>query len=305
MLNLRSRAGVFRGLAAGLCLSAVVAPGSARAQPPGGPPPGGPGGPGRFGPPPGGPGFPGFGGRPSVSNVPIGALTAELKLSEKQAQDIKQLQDSFHKQQRAIMPGFPGGPGGPPPPGGPGGPPPGGPGGPGGPPPGGFGDPEQMRAAMQKMRALDEKTAKQIEAELTDSQKKALPDAMREIGALGQAGIPPDLLGDLNLSADQKSKILAISSQAQQDLRQKMEAIRQSGDFQAMREAMQTYRESSHKQVMAVLSADQRAMVDKFVKDHPMRGPGGFPGGPGGFGPPRGPGGPGGPPQGDPPPPPA
>ena len=247
-----------------------------------------------------------MGPRMSVANVPIGALDAELKLSDKQKQDIKQIQDAFHKEQRAMMPRFPGGPGGPGGgPGGPpnGGPPPGGPGGPGGGPPGG-GFPGGGPAIFEKMRGLEDKAVKQIEAMLTDSQKKAVPDAMKELSALGPAGIPLDVLGDLKLTADQKSRIIAISTKSQQDLRQKLDEARQSGDFQAFREIMQGSRESTQKQVNAVLTADQRTMIANFIKEHPMRGPGGFPGGPGGFrGGPGGPGGPGRP--GDPPPPPA
>jgi len=321
-LNLSSfKRGSLNGLATALSLAAIATASIALAQPPdGGPPqgrPGGPGGPGRFGPPQGGPGGPGMpGGRMSVANVPAGALDAELDLSPKQKQDIVQLQDAFHKQQRSLMPNF-GGPGRPGGPRGQGGPPNGGPGGPGGPPQGGpdggrpDGGPggqqpnfEQMRANMEKMRALEDKTVKQIEAVLTDSQRRALPGAMKELGAFGPAGIPLDVLGDLKLSSDQKSRIVAIAEKSQQEMRAKMDEARQSGDFQAIREIMQANRENVHKQVMAVLNADQRALVEKFVKEHPMRGPGGpggFPGGPGGFGPggPGGfPGGPGGPPPG-------
>jgi hypothetical protein len=135
---------------------------------------------------------------------------------------------------------------------------------------------------------------------------------MKELGAFGPAGIPLDILSELKLSADQKSRIVAISEKAQQDMRAKMDEARQNGDFQSIFQIMQSNREAVHKQAMAVLNADQRALVEKFAKEHPMRGPGGpggFPGGPGGgFGRPGGPGGfpggPGGPPPGGNPPPP-
>ena len=329
---------------------------------PGGPPPGGQGGPGgpggqgRFGPPPGGPGMPGMGGgKLSLANAPLLGLDAELKFTDKQKQSVRQIQDAFHKEQRMLMPGFPGGPGGGgfrnggpggpgggpggpgggpggpqngrqggPPNGGPpngeqggppnGGPPNGGPpngeqggppnGGPqngfqpnGGPPnggPNGFqpngGPPnfEQMRANMDKVRGLDEKYSKQIEAQLTDSQKKAVPDALKELSMMAQAGIPLDIIGDMKLTADQKRKIEAAVTKSQQDLQKKMEAARESGDFQSIREAMQSAGESRHRMVMAALTDSQKSLVENFMKEHPMRGPGGpgfGPGGPGGFGP--------------------
>jgi hypothetical protein len=301
MQNQMQRRGVRGGLLAGLFLLVLGASSLALAQPPGGPPQGGgPGGPGGFGPPGGPGGRPGmFGQQMSVANVPVAALDAEFKLSDRQKQEIKQIQDTFHKEQRALMPGFLGGPNG----GRPGGPPNGGPpnGGPpnGGPPGGGppNGAPpnfEQMRANMEKMRTLDEKASKQIEALLTDSQKKMLPDALKELGDLGPTGIPLDILGDLKLTADQKTRIIAVSRKSQQDLRQKMDEARQSGDFQSIRDLLQTSRETTQKQIMAALSLDQRTMIENFIKEHPMRGPGGFggpggfPGGPGGFGPPGG-----------------
>ncbi len=286
----RYRIGNVRTLAAALTLGAIAFTSIGFAQPPGGPPPGGgPGGPGGFGP--GGRGGPGMGfGRPSLSNLPVGALDAELKLSDTQKRDIKQIQDATHKEQRALMPRLPGGPNGRPPGGGD---PNGGP--PNGPPP----DFEQMRANMEKVHALDNKAVKQIESLLTDAQKKRLPDALKELNALGPAGIPLELLGDLKLSSDQKSSIVAVSTKAQRDMRQKMEDARRSGDFQSIRELMRSSRDNTRNQVMAILTPDQKALVENFEKDHPMRGRGGFPGGPGGF-----PGGPGGfgPPGGGPPP---
>jgi Spy/CpxP family protein refolding chaperone len=241
------------------------------------------------------------GGPMTPASAPVGGLDAELKLTDKQKQAIRQIQDAFHKEQRALMPGFPGG--------GPGGPPNGGPnGGPpnGGPPNGGPPNFEQMQANMQKMRMLDAKASKQIVELLTDDQRKALPEALKDLDLMRQAGIPLDILGELKLTADQKSKIAAVLAKSQQDMRKLMEEARQSQDFQGVREAMQSFGQNTHRQVMAVLTEGQRTQVETFIKEHPMRGPGGpggfGPGGPGGFRP----GGPGGPGQGGdgPPPPP-
>lgn len=281
----------------------------------------------------------------SLVNAPVLALQAELKLTDKQRQSVSQIQEAFRKEQRALMPGFPGGfnggppngrrgnggppngfdPNGGPPNGGPpnGGPPDGGPpggppnggqngfppnggppnGGPpngfnpnGGPPNGGPPNFEQMRANMEKMRSLDEKYSKQIVAQLTDSQKKAVPDALKELTMLAQAGIPLDLIGELKLTVDQKSRIEAVVTKSQKDFQKSMQEAMQSGDFQRVQQVQRSFGENRHRQIMAVLTDSQKTLVENFIKEHPMRGPGGpgfGPGGPGGFGP-GGPGGQGG-----------
>ena len=237
------------------------------AQDQGGPPP--PGGPGSgrgFG----GPG--GRGGRIQPATAPIDVLASELMLTSPQVDKIKAIQSAYRKERDSMMPGR-GGPGG----GGQGGP---GGGGPGGPPP----DREAMQAMMQKMQALDKAASDKIAAVLTDDQKAALPGAIQMMEAFQSTGIPPQALDALKVTTAQKKKAIGISKEMQAAMQQAM----QDQD----REAMQAARAKAHDRILALLTDDQKAALDKFVKDHPGRpgGPGGRPGGPG-----RGPGGPGGP----------
>jgi hypothetical protein len=271
---------------AALLLSTVCMP-RAFAQGPGGPPPGGP-------PPFGGPGGPGgrgfFGGGPngeiSVAQAPINALAAGLKLTSDQKTRIAKIQQDAQAQRRALFP-RPGqgqdGPGN-------------GPGdGPGGPP-----DPEQMRAAMDKMRGMDEQVKSNIEAVLTDEQKQALPGFLKEIQAFRAAGISPEVYGSLKLTGSQKQKLIALGKQAQETTRQAMDKARESGDFESVREAMDQSRRQTHDKAMAILTSEQRATVQKYQQAHPRPAGGPPEGGPGGP-PPGGPdGGPDGPPPGGP-----
>ena len=250
---------------AALLLGTICIP-SAFALAQGGPPPGPDQGQGR--PPFGGP--PRFGGGQrgaSVAQIPVSALTAALNLTADQKSKIDSIQKDAQQQRRSLMTPPDQGAGGPP-------------------------DPEQMRANFDKMRSLDQQTKANIEAVLTDDQKQALPGFLKEVETYRSTGIPLEVYGDLKLTVDQKQQIAAVAKKAQQDMQAKMEAARQSGDFQSMRSAMDQNRQTTHAKAMAVLTADQRATVKKYMDAHPR--PQGGPGGPGGFGGPGGPGGPGG-----------
>ncbi len=226
----------------------------AHAQQPGGPPPGGPGGGRGFGGPGGPPG-----GRIQPATAPVDALAAELKLTATQVDKIKAIQAAYRKDRDRLMP-----------------------------PPGNQGGAPPNREAMQ---ALDKATSDKIVAVLTDDQKAALPRVIQMLDAFQSAGVPPQVIGDLKLTDDQKNQALRINKEMQQAMQKAM----QDQDRQAMMDA----RKKAHDEILALLTDDQKAILDKFVKDHPRRGPGG-PGGPGGR---RGPGGPGGPGDGNGPPP--
>jgi len=267
-----------RQLAFGVVLGAicVVASVAVVAQPPGA------GRPGGGGPPGGGPRGGGFRGGRGMFNAPnmaaaitpVPALAAELNLTDKQQQQIKQIQDQFRKDIAAMMPARGGGG-----PGGPGGPPPGGPnaGGPGG----------RMSGPpmdMKKMQDIATKASHNVEGVLTPAQKKAYPGALKEIGAMRQANIPLETLGQLKLTSSQRTKISGIAEKSQKEMADKMKAA--NGDFQSLMPAMQQSREKSHTDVMAVLSQPQKDIITKYEKDHPRGrfGGGGRRGGGGGNG---------------------
>jgi Spy/CpxP family protein refolding chaperone len=217
--------------------------------------------------------------------VPIAALEAGLKLTDDQKTKIAKIQKDVQQSRRSMMPRPDQDGGGPP-------------------------DPEQMRAAMDKMRSKEDQAKSSIEAVLTDEQKQALPGLLKEIDALREAGIPAEVYGDLKLTGSQKKQLVALAKKSQDAMRAKMDSLQPGGDFESVRSAMDQSRRQAHSRAMALLTAEQRDLVQKYQQAHPRpdRGPGG-PGGPEGFGPPPGgpdgpdggPGGPGGPPQGGPP----
>ncbi|HVK05661.1 MAG TPA: hypothetical protein VM490_19480 [Armatimonadaceae bacterium] len=183
------------GVAAALSVFAVPAFARQQQGPPGAPPPlppGGSGGPGRFG---GGPGGPGRMGQPArmpelnAATVPVRALERSMGLSDDQKTRLRALAFTLMEDKREAQPLPP--------------------------------DraamqqyQEQMRAAGEKMRALDAKAAKDIEALLTAEQKRKLPDVIAEAGLLRGVGLPVEATGDLGLTAEQKEKLKAIADES-------------------------------------------------------------------------------------------
>jgi hypothetical protein len=234
---------------------------AAQAQPPGGGPPGfGRGGFGR--------GFGMFGGMPmSVVNVPPDVLEKELKLSAEQKNRIVAVQQKSRDEMRSLFP-----------------------------PPGGGGAPPDFQAMGERMREINESATKDIEATLSDSQKKQLPGMLKSLQNLMTLGIPIQVKSDLKLTDAQSKKLEALAAQVQKERQakmQEMQAAFQSGDREKAREIMQSmggrFGQPNDK-AMALLNANQQGIVKKWIKDNPPR-PGGFgrPGGPGGFGGPGGP----------------
>jgi len=243
-----------------MALFASAAFSNANAQGPGdGPPGGGPprGGPGQGRPGFGGPGRPGFGGPRTISVVDVPVTLLASELKLSTAQTAKIAQiQKDARQQRRDSMPRFGGPGS---------------------DPANRPDPATM---MAKMRSMDKATTSSIEAVLTAGQKKALPALIKQMDTMRKAGIPAEVYSDLKLTADQKQQMTAIAAAAPAD---------QPGTG---REGMRQTREK----LMAVLTSDQHATLDAYMKAHPRRGfggrrgPGG-PGGPDGFGRPGGSGG--------------
>ncbi len=221
----------------------LLAPSVFAVQPPqghGGP--GGFGGPGRLG------GRRSGGPRPiSVSMIPAKALAEALGLSSDQTTKITAIQDSVRAERQKLMPAPGVQPGGPPP------------------------DRETMQANREKMRTLDQKATGDIEAVLTTEQKSALPELLKILNALGRAGVPPEVAGDLKLTADQRRQLAALPGGP--------------GGPPPSRDGMGQGRREADEKVMAILTADQKKIVEAYPRQGPGEGGGRPPRG-GGFGPP-------------------
>jgi hypothetical protein len=153
--------------------------------------------------------------------------------------------------------------------------------------PGADGQRPNFQELLPKMQEIQQKGAKDAEAILKDDQKPAATALLKDLTALQSVRIPIATYSDLKLTADQKTKLAAVSADITKDRAakmQEMQAARQAGDQAKMQEIMQSMRGNGQpdEKALAVLTADQKDFVTKYIKDHPAG-----PGGPGGrrFGP--------------------
>lgn len=213
--------------------------------PPGGQPPAGgfPGGP---------PGMGGGAANDALINAPIEALAYGLKLSASQKANIARIQAAVHKQVDGMMPA----------------------------PNGGMPDFQKLQASFAKIRQIDSRETKRIEALLTPAQKKGLPSVLKDIQTLSAAGIPAALMGELALTSDQKRRLQATAQQSQKEAAAKMKDAQQDGDFEAMRSIMESSRKQTETRAMSLLTAGQKSLVEGYRRSHPrpaMGGSGGPP----------------------------
>lgn len=211
-------------------------------------------------PPPGG-GFPGGfrggqGGRfgnqtPTLGNMPIDVLASSLDLKDDQKTAIQKIQMAARTESRSIDPRPAQGD----------------------PPP----DATERKARQEKIAALDKKTISDIEALLTDDQKKMLPDLLKDAKLYNAARIPLQLRKDLALTDDQKKAIAEISDTAAKAMQEKMKEAQASGDFGAIRQLMQDSQKDTHDKIFAKLTEAQKTKIDDYAKAHPQpqRRPGG------------------------------
>ncbi len=112
-------------------------------------------------------------------------------------------------------------------------------------------------ANAAKLRELSTKATQDVEALLTADQKTKWTDARKELALYSSAGIPMGLYGDLKLTDDQKKKLADL----QKETAAKTQGIAPDQRRAAMQEARQ--------KAADVLTADQKAAVEKYNKEHP------------------------------------
>ena len=206
-----------------------------------------------------------------LSNLPVDVLVKGLKLTDDQKTKVDDVQKKIREAQRAAFGGgnnpFGGGAGG-----------------------GNRPDPAQLQEMMTKMQEDRKKNDAQIEAVLTDDQKKALPAFLKDVQTFQTAQLPLALVGDLKLTDDQKTKMAAVVTQIQKIAQEKRQEAMDNQDFQSLREIMTQTQTALKDKTRALLTADQKAMVEKYEKENPNQGfgarggRGGGQGGPGGGG---------------------
>lgn len=119
-------------------------------------------------------------------------------------------------------------------------------------------------AVRQKRMELTTAANKEIEALLTDEQKKKLPDVGEEVSAVTSTGAPQGMVGELKLTPDQKKKIAEI----QKEMRDKRTAL-SSLTPEERRAKGAELRQERQTKIDALLTPDQKASIEKYNKEHP------------------------------------
>lgn len=127
-------------------------------------------------------------------------------------------------------------------------------------------------AGVQAVRDARRAAGSEIMAVLTTDQKVKAAELVQELGSYPQLGIPLQILGELKLSDGQRSKIKPIA----EEMQKKVQGLRAAGG-QSNRQAVQHMRQDHAAKVAAILTAEQRAAIEKWRKANPMPRPGGNP----------------------------
>lgn len=127
-------------------------------------------------------------------------------------------------------------------------------------------------AGFQAVRDARQAASKEITAVLTDEQKGKVEGVVQEFGSYPQLGIPLQVLGELKLTDGQKSKIKPIA----EEMQKKVQGLR-AGGGRPDQQAMQQMRQDYAAKVAPILTAEQKAAIEKWRKANAMPRPGGNP----------------------------
>ncbi|MCC9607391.1 hypothetical protein LOC68_13005 [Blastopirellula sp. JC732] len=149
------------------------------------------------------------------------------------------------------------------------------------------GDDEDREARREKMTKMMSETAEKLAGILTDAQKTKLVGIMLKTdlaGALNDSLVK----AELGISDEQLEKIATARQEAGAEMRELFAELRDASQ-EERREKMAEFRTAMEEKVNGVLTAEQKAKIEKLIAidfeldRSQMRGPGG-PGGPGGRG---------------------
>lgn len=127
-------------------------------------------------------------------------------------------------------------------------------------------------SGSQAVREAQQTANKEITAVLTDDQKWKVEGVVREFGSYQQLGIPLQVVGELKLTDAQKTKVKSVA----EEMQMKAHELR-AGGGKPDRHAMQQMRQGYAVKAMAILTAEQKAAIEKWRQANPMPTPGGNP----------------------------
>lgn len=124
-------------------------------------------------------------------------------------------------------------------------------------------DREKLREVLANYRTSMEQFDKEVEAALTEEQRKKVPDMKRDMQLFNSVGLPPAIIADLNLTEEQKKQLTTIAQEAQ--------ARRSALTPQERREKGREISQEARTKAMEVLNAEQKAKVENFRRRNQER----------------------------------
>lgn len=126
---------------------------------------------------------------------------------------------------------------------------------------------EEREKAMTEMRARMEKQTATANAKLAEILKPQQIARLEEISlqVRGTSALAdPKVAEKLKLSDEQKAKLKEVTAANMETMRAKMQELGQGGNREGMREKMRELRKQSDEKVLAVLSTEQKATLEKL-----------------------------------------
>jgi len=171
----------------------------------------------------------------TLASAPIDVMASELKFDPAQKKKISAIQDKLEKECRT--------------------------------PPKGPRDTDPS-AMFTRTNDLISQADKDIDAELTAEQKPPAEELLKKLSLMRTTGLPPELYLELKLSPEQlkslEEAIPEIKSQNKERNKEMMSAAK-SGNMKKVQSLMS----DPVPAVAAILTKDQKSLVDKYHKKHP------------------------------------
>jgi Spy/CpxP family protein refolding chaperone len=140
---------------------------------------------------------------------------------------------------------------------------------------------KEMQSKMQERQARlqedQERAEKEIELVLTPAQRPPINSFLRDLELFRGALLPPELIKELDLNGPQKRKLQNIVMKAKNDREQRVQGAmaqaRQSGQYTSLGSSIGSSYTDWQKEVReksrAVLTTEQRAILEKWEKERP------------------------------------
>jgi len=162
--------------------------------------------------------------QPSAVQTPLAALEAGLNLTPEQTAEIQTTQEQFKQQCDAVLTQSTQSISS-------------------------STTPAARQAGMNQVRILEQQANQAISNMMTSEQQQTLPALLQQLQAWRMAGLPAELYGDLNLTADQQQQIAALGQRG---------GPARNGSARQGRNP-----------VSDMLTAEQQGMVQAFWQTHP------------------------------------